>query len=340
MPLVGTRRSRVDGWVVGMRPPRARPNGDDVAAPAGRCATPLGASWAGWSGVTLRSCQERAKLSTSSSSGGWSSAVSAALIGAAGLAIAQPLLDAFGKSPETFVFRDVAGTDLVLFALGIVARPPAGAVVGRTARGLASAAVACVRARRVDRACWSGWPWCSCWRGPPTRWPSWQPRLLGLGGWVLTVRAKAFQMWGQLLACLPVMALIAFLVASPASDLLVDDGFEAAAASGTAAPVVLIVLDELPTASIIDASGAIDAVRFPNLARLAAAGTWYRNHTTHVRLHQARGADDLHGPEAGGGRRAAVHRASGQPVPSPRRFARPRRVGGAHPPLSRVGVRF
>jgi hypothetical protein len=44
--------------------------------------------------------------------------------------------------------------------------------------------------------------------------------------------------------------------------------------------VVLIVLDELPTASIIDDAGAIDAVRFPNLARLAGQATWYRNHTT------------------------------------------------------------
>ena len=56
--------------------------------------------------------------------------------------------------------------------------------------------------------------------------------------------------------------------------------FAAAASGGDAAPVVLIVLDELPTASIIDDDGAIDAVRFPNLARLAGQSTWYRNHTT------------------------------------------------------------
>ena len=48
----------------------------------------------------------------------------AALVGASALAIAQPVLDAFGKSPETFVFRDAAGIDLVVFALVIIAVPP------------------------------------------------------------------------------------------------------------------------------------------------------------------------------------------------------------------------
>jgi hypothetical protein len=203
----------------------------------------------------------------------------AALMGAAGLAIAQPVLDAFGKSPETFIFRDVAGTDLVVFALAVVLVPPlvlwsAGLLVGwRAPRwrvfvhgasigvlvGLAVAQLLAGAAHPVAVAA---------------------ALLLGLAAWVLTVRAKAFQMWGQLLVCLPVMALVVFLAASPASDLLAEDGFQAAAASGEASPVVLVVLDELPTASIIDAHGAIDAVRFPNLARLAGDGTWYRNHTT------------------------------------------------------------
>jgi hypothetical protein len=82
------------------------------------------------------------------------------------------------------------------------------------------------------------------------------------------------------LAILPVFALAAFLVASPASDLVSGADFAAAAATGEVAPVVLVVLDELPTASIVDAEGRIDAVRFPNLAALAGEATWYRNHTT------------------------------------------------------------
>jgi arylsulfatase A-like enzyme len=55
-----------------------------------------------------------------------------------------------------------------------------------------------------------------------------------------------------------------------------------AAAVGDAAPtaVVLVVFDEFPLGSLLDASGAIDAARHPSFARLAATSTWYRNATS------------------------------------------------------------
>jgi hypothetical protein len=47
------------------------------------------------------------------------------------------------------------------------------------------------------------------------------------------------------------------------------------------APVVEVVFDELPTATLMNASGTrIDAKRFPGFAELAAHSTWYRNNTT------------------------------------------------------------
>jgi Sulfatase len=42
----------------------------------------------------------------------------------------------------------------------------------------------------------------------------------------------------------------------------------------------MVVLDELPTVSLMRAAGAIDAERYPNFARLAGDATWYRNATT------------------------------------------------------------
>jgi hypothetical protein len=45
-------------------------------------------------------------------------------------------------------------------------------------------------------------------------------------------------------------------------------------------PVVLVVWDELSTASLIDADARIDRSRYPNLAMLAAGATWYPNATT------------------------------------------------------------
>lgn len=45
-------------------------------------------------------------------------------------------------------------------------------------------------------------------------------------------------------------------------------------------PVVVVVLDELPLFSLLDAGGKIDAALFPNFARLARTSTWYRRATT------------------------------------------------------------
>lgn len=45
-------------------------------------------------------------------------------------------------------------------------------------------------------------------------------------------------------------------------------------------PVVMVVLDELPTESLLARNGRIDRFRYPNFARLARASTWYSNATT------------------------------------------------------------
>src|SRR5688572_30428595 len=45
-------------------------------------------------------------------------------------------------------------------------------------------------------------------------------------------------------------------------------------------PVVMIVLDELPLASLMDRTGQIDRELFPNFARLQQDSTWFRNATT------------------------------------------------------------
>src|SRR5690606_38730393 len=46
------------------------------------------------------------------------------------------------------------------------------------------------------------------------------------------------------------------------------------------APIVMVVLDELPMASLLDEDGRVDETLFPGFARLAADSTWYRNTTS------------------------------------------------------------
>lgn len=48
----------------------------------------------------------------------------------------------------------------------------------------------------------------------------------------------------------------------------------------TPAPVVFVIIDEVPTTSLQQANGTIDAARFPAFSRLAATASWYRNATT------------------------------------------------------------
>lgn len=76
-----------------------------------------------------------------------------------------------------------------------------------------------------------------------------------------------------------------FLVFSPVFGLL---GLDASSSSEFGllpdaqndTSVALIVLDELPLATMLDEEGQIDRVRLPNFARLADVSTWYRNATT------------------------------------------------------------
>jgi hypothetical protein len=71
-------------------------------------------------------------------------------------------------------------------------------------------------------------------------------------------------------------------VVSPVRGLLFpgEAGGAVAGPSRSTVPIVHVVLDELPTSTLTDADGAIDAELFPNFARLARRSTWYRNATT------------------------------------------------------------
>ena len=53
----------------------------------------------------------------------------------------------------------------------------------------------------------------------------------------------------------------------------------AAEDTGSRTPIVLAIFDEWPLTSILDAEGAIDRLRFPNLARFADRATWHANAT-------------------------------------------------------------
>jgi hypothetical protein len=203
------------------------------------------------------------------------------LVGACGLVFARPILDVFGRSPETFLEADAGWRAIVFFGVFWVVVPPTalwlitfatrvfGARVRRTAHVVGIAALAGIfTVQSVFQA--QSWP----------PWVVWSLGAVAAGllawWWSRYVLVREFLAW---LSGAPVVFLALFLLSSPVSALVGSDSAHALAA-GPHPPIVLIVFDELPTLSLLDPTGHIDPAVYPGFAQLAAGSTWYRNNTS------------------------------------------------------------
>ena len=91
------------------------------------------------------------------------------------------------------------------------------------------------------------------------------------------MRSPAFRSFLSISLALPALALVSFVATVP---LAVDDRQGADVDVATRTPVILIVMDEFAVSSLWGGDGSIDAVRYPNFARLAQKATWYPRATT------------------------------------------------------------
>jgi Sulfatase len=214
---------------------------------------------------------------------GWRKEVGAfaELLALCGFAFAQPLLDLFGRNPTQFVFRNAETFDIIAFAFVIAFVPPlalwtAEAIIGRFAPRLRSgvhlAFVAVLVGAFVMQAA----------RGLATRAPLLVlAAVLAAGAVLLRERAAAARLWLSYAALAPVAFVALFLLASDTSRLIFENNARAAEAGvGKPAPVVMIVFDEFPLTSIIDADGHIDRDLYPNIAAFADDSSWFRNATS------------------------------------------------------------
>lgn len=105
---------------------------------------------------------------------------------------------------------------------------------------------------------------------------------LGAGLAVLYARGRFFKAVLDVLTPAPLIVLALFLVLGPTSKLVLPgrEPEPVAVEIEDPAPVVIMIFDEFPLGSALTTEDEIDATRFPNLAEVAAAGTWYRNATT------------------------------------------------------------
>jgi len=201
-----------------------------------------------------------------------------------GFAIAQPLFDVTGRSPEFFVFRRAGTREILLLTFAVTLLPAvllwalevvAGLLGGERVRRVVHLAVVAgllllVAVEALKQV--------SPLRGK---------RLLAIAAVVaglavlLYARRPAVKLWLRYLAPAPLVFALLFTTMSPVSKLVLPQRASSAPATQVAAktPVVMIVFDEFPMMSLLDREGEIDARVYPNFARLAAGSTWYRNAT-------------------------------------------------------------
>jgi hypothetical protein len=182
----------------------------------------------------------------------------AELVGLNGIIVAEPVLTALRDGADVFVTRRAEGWHIVVLTLAIVVGVP---LVLLVLEELA------FRRRLLGDAGLPGWVVVGL------------ALVGGLGLLVAVTRWDGVRQWLQLLGLFPLVLAGWFLLTDPVRGLLVGDSAGDARPVDRPAPVVLVVLDEFPEASLLDAGDRIDAAQFPNLASLAEDATWFRNTT-------------------------------------------------------------
>jgi len=208
------------------------------------------------------------------------------------LAVSRPVLDSFGRSPETFVARGADTATIVWFGLAVALVPAlavslvglASRALGGTVRGWAHLGLVAVAGG------------VAVWRlgRDVTGRPGGALLLVAagaVGGVVLAAvrwRLPSSSTFLRFAGLASVVFLVQFLLMSPTATLVTGDGpqLDAEVAAGVSASlsddppdVVVVVFDALPTESLLDGTGQIDAELYPRFAELAEMSTWYRNDT-------------------------------------------------------------
>jgi hypothetical protein len=200
-----------------------------------------------------------------------------------GLAVAQPVLDLFGRNPEFFVVNDISRGEIVGFGLFAALLAPVALVVLDLALHLIGPKVG-----QVGHAVLVGLLGAAFLLSllvQVTDDALIAVALALFGGALLAnleATSRPVRTGLRYLAFGPVLFLVAFFGFSATGDLLrPSDALDVEpGVVGSPAPVVVLSMDEFPVASLLRPNGTIDAERFPNFARLADQSSWYPNATS------------------------------------------------------------
>jgi Sulfatase len=195
-------------------------------------------------------------------------------------AVAQPLFDLLKDNPEFFAARGSSGFDIVSFSVLLVVLPPAlllalELLVGLAGRGprriahvvLIAGLVTLIAAQALkklidasDLVLIIG------------------SLAFGVAAALLWLRAEPVRSFLNILSPAPIVFLALFLFSGSISELAFPNEASARTIGGvTQSPIVVVLLDELPVNTLLDADGELDKERYPGFAELADSSTWFKN---------------------------------------------------------------
>ncbi len=195
-------------------------------------------------------------------------------------ALAQPLFNLLSDNPEFFAARGSTAMDIIVFAVLLVVLPPAVLLGIELLIGLVGPK-ARLGAHLVLMALLAGVVFVQALKdafGASDFILIVLALALGAGAAALYARAEPVRSFLTVLSPAPLVFLILFLFISPVSKITLADDASAKSIDGIKpVPVVMVVFDEFPGISLLDAKDKVDPVRYPGFAQLAKDGTWFPN---------------------------------------------------------------
>ena len=200
------------------------------------------------------------------------------------LAITHPLLQLIGRDPEFLLVHQVDGAGVFVFVALLLLVTPGLAVATAwifrrlSLRGYRGFVGLCIGAAAAALAL-------QALRGVPLIGAGIASLaaavFIGLAAGLVYGRSALARSFVTALSPAILIVPVLFLLNSSIRPLLsAAPHEEPAPVVQTKTPIVVIVFDELPLASLLDADRTIDAARYPSFAALAGEGTWFRNTTT------------------------------------------------------------
>ncbi|MEA3510768.1 MAG: sulfatase-like hydrolase/transferase, partial [Actinomycetota bacterium] len=203
------------------------------------------------------------------------------------LAVTQPILDLLGRNAEFFLAQATPPIDIVLLGFILAFGIPVlvGLVVagirqlhlptGTVVHGFVLSILGGILALQIISMT------------PVGALPAWLEIVFaGVAGVLISLafyRYEALRSAGRFAAIAPVVVLGLFVFGSSVSQLVFSSG-EMARPSHVSienpAPIVMVVFDEFPVASLMDENGDLQEDVYPGFAHLAEDGTWFRNAVT------------------------------------------------------------